>query len=355
MTTRPTSLALAAALLAAAGTAAAQRPEPAPPAGTLIVLNKAEHTASLIDLPSGRLAATLPTGTAPHEVAVSPDGRWAAVTNYGDAQAPGRTLTILDLQRVRAAGTVDLGEYRRPHGIAWSRDGRTVVVTVEANRSVLVIETGDWQVMQAIPTDQQTSHMVALAPDGRRAYVASIGSGSVTMLDLVRGTRLKVTSTGAGAEGIDVAPDGRTVWVVNRAANTVSVLDAGSLDTLATVPSADFPIRVRFTPDGRFALVSNARSSELRLFDAASRRAVAAIPFPLDTTRAVSTLLGAQFARSAVPIGILVAPGGRIAWVATGATGEVAEVDLVDRRIVRYLAAGREPDGLGFSTVRVAR
>jgi hypothetical protein len=41
-------------------------------ADTLVVLNKAETTASLIDLSSGEVRATLPTGSGPHEAAVSP-------------------------------------------------------------------------------------------------------------------------------------------------------------------------------------------------------------------------------------------------------------------------------------------
>ena len=43
-------------------------------AATLIVVNKSDATASLIDLASGRVLVTLPTGAGPHEVAVSPDG-----------------------------------------------------------------------------------------------------------------------------------------------------------------------------------------------------------------------------------------------------------------------------------------
>lgn len=324
-------------------------------AGTLIVLNKAENTASLVDLPSGRVVATLPTGTGPHEVAVSPDGRWALASNYGTAQEAGSTLTLIDVRRGSVARTVDLGDYHRPHGLAWSRDGHRVLVTVEAQQAVVVLDARTWQVERGIPTDQQTSHMVALSPDGRRAYVASIAAGSVTMLDLVRPQRLRVTQTGLGTEGIAVTPDGREVWATNRGSNTVSVLDARSLDTLATLPSSDFPIRVRFTPDGRWALVTNARSSELRVFDTARREAVGTVAFPFDSTRAAPTLLGAQFARSAVPIGVLPMAGGTYAYVAISAMGAVAEVDLATRAIVRMVAVGREPDGLGYSPLRLSR
>ena len=64
-------------------------------AGTVIVLNKAEATASFLDEATGRVVATLPTGTGPHEVAVSPDGRTAVACNYGRRDPPGSTLTAV--------------------------------------------------------------------------------------------------------------------------------------------------------------------------------------------------------------------------------------------------------------------
>ena len=51
--------------------------------GTLVVLNKAEASASLIDCATGRELAKLPTGQGPHEVAISPDGKTAVVGDYG--------------------------------------------------------------------------------------------------------------------------------------------------------------------------------------------------------------------------------------------------------------------------------
>src|SRR4051794_3204928 len=62
------------------------------PSGTLVVANMEDSTASIIDLASGYTRATLPTGRWPHEVAVSDDGRFAVVTNYGRREAPGTTL-----------------------------------------------------------------------------------------------------------------------------------------------------------------------------------------------------------------------------------------------------------------------
>ena len=88
-------------------------------AETLIVANKSDDTVDLLSLDSGESLATLPTGHAPHEVAVSADGKRAIVTNYGDRERPGSSLTLIDLDGAKVVRTIELGEHRRPHGIAW--------------------------------------------------------------------------------------------------------------------------------------------------------------------------------------------------------------------------------------------
>ncbi len=52
-------------------------------AGTLLIGNKGEDTLSFVDLATGRELGRVATGKAPHEIAVSPDGRQAAVVAYG--------------------------------------------------------------------------------------------------------------------------------------------------------------------------------------------------------------------------------------------------------------------------------
>jgi YVTN family beta-propeller protein len=58
---------------------------------------------------------------------------------------------------------------------------------------------------------------------------------------------------------------------------------------------------------------------------------------------------------SAVPIGTVISPDGKIAYVALGAEDRVAVVDLATRTITAHLAAGRGPDGLGYSTAFVRK
>lgn len=326
------------------------------PAATLVVANKAEATASLIDLGSGEVAATVPTGAGPHEVGISPDGDSALVTNYGQRGAPGSSLTLIDVPSARVVKTIDLGDYRKPHGVEWLAGGGRALVTAEENRALLVVDVGSGEVVRAIATDQEISHMVAVTADGARAFVANIGSGSVTAIDLAKGERLKNVPTGEGAEGVAVAgrdAGPRQVWVTNRAADTVTVLDAGSLEPLATFASEGFPIRA--TAAGGSVLVTRAAAGDLMIYDTAELGRGRRVAFDLKARGVEGRLFGDRFGDSSVPIGVVVDGDGRRAWVAHANADVITEVDLASGEIVRLLTAGKEPDGMGYSPRSVAR
>ncbi len=321
-------------------------------AGTLLVGNKSDDTVDLIDLTTGRSYATLPTGNAPHEVAVSPDGRTAVVTDYGDRGAPGSSLTVIDLAEVTVLRTIDLGEHTRPHGIVWLSDDR-LTVTTEGSAHLLVVDPHTGEIVSAVETGQRISHMVAVTPDGARAFVANIGSGSVTAIDLVTGEKLADIATGDGAEGIDVTPDGGEVWVTNRSAGTLSVIDPETLEILATVECPGFPIRIKIAPDGGLALVSAAESGEVAVIDLAERREV--LRRQLDLTKIPDDegrLFAGRFGESPVPVGIVIAPDGETAWVAATQSDAVVAIAPETLEVKAVLTAGQEPDGMAFSPRR---
>jgi YVTN family beta-propeller protein len=322
-------------------------------AGTLVVLNKSEASASLIDDDTGKVVATVPTGDAPHEIAISPDGRLAVGTNYGTREAPGSTLTVIDIPAAKLVRTIDLGQYRRPHGVQWLADGKHVVVTAEGNKAVLKVDIDTGRVVSAIETDQDISHMVAVTPDGRRAFVANIGSGTATVLDLISGKKITDIVTGEGAEGISITPDGAQVWVTNRSADTVSVIDTASLEVVETLESKTFPIRAQATPDGRHVLVSNARSGDIAVFDTKSLTEVRRITMKAEATSTEGRLFGDRFGKSSVPIGIVVRPDGKRAFVAHTNADSISVIDLEAWKVTGTLTAGKEPDGLAYSKLAV--
>ena len=321
-------------------------------AQTLIVANKSDDTVDLIDLSSGESRATLATGHAPHEIAVSPDGATAVVTNYGDRETPGHTLTVVDVTASQVLRTIDLGKHERPHGIRFVGPDR-VVVTTEGSAHLLSVDIAEGIVLQAIPTAQEVSHMVATAADGQRAFVANIGSGTVTVVDLASGEKITDLATGEGAEGIALHPHGREIWVGNRAADTLSIVDPVTLEIVASLPCPGFPIRIAFSADGSRALVSAARSGEVVVFDTGRRQET--LRSKLDLTNAADAgqrLFGDRFGDSPVPVGLVSSPDGKTAWVAATQADVVVEVDPETLGVRRLLLAGREPDGMAYSALQ---
>ena len=320
---------------------------PAVWAATLVVANKAEATVSLINLENGEVVATLPTGEGPHEVGISANGQFALVSNYGNRENAGHSLTLIDIPAARAVKTIDLGEYLKPHGVEWL-DNERAVVTVEANQALIVVNVIKGEVVQAIGTDQEISHMVAIDRAGQRAYTANIGSGSITVLDIEKGVRLKNITTGEGAEGITVSVPSGHLWVTNRAADTVTVLDPKTFATLKEIPSAGCPIRATATPNGQL-LVTRARAGDLVVYDAVSFKEVRTVAFDINSMETGGRLFGDRFGDSSVPIGVVVDGTGEHAFVAHANADVITEIDLSTGEIVRLLHAGREPDGMGYS------
>jgi len=309
-------------------------------AGELLVGNKSADTLWRLSLADGRKLGEAPTAPGPHEIAVSPDGRQAVVSEYG-RQSPGNTLGVYDTADGRLLRRIDLGTHSRPHGMRYQADGKRLLVTTEGSDALLVVDTAG-KLERAIDIGPGKGHMVALSADGKIAYVSKVGAGTVVRVELADGSTLEKPA-GGGAEGIGVATDG-SVWVSNREDGTVTVHDPATLDVLDTLDSDGFPIRVGFTPSGRHALVTNARAATLAVFDTVKRTPVALVPLAKPGTVYRETMLG----RAALPIGAIADPSGERVYVAISGGNEIAVIDTTTWTVVERWPTGDEPDALGI-------
>jgi len=137
---------------------------------------------------------------------------------------------------------------------------------------------------------------------------------------------------GTRDEGFDVSPDGKEAWVANAGDGTVSVVDLAGKRVTATldvnVKSAN---RLKFTPDGKRVLVSMLGEGDVVVLDAALHRVVKRIP------------IGHGAA------GIQMQPDGARAYVACTPDNYVAVIDLKMLEVVGRIEAGGNPDGLAWA------
>lgn len=305
-------------------------------ADMLLVLNKADATLSMIDLSSMKSVATIPVGEGPHEIAVSPDNRTAVGVNYGTGPSPGRTLSVIDLA-AKTERRVSLPGLLRPHGIVSS--GTHFYFTAEGSRAVARYDTATDRVDWVGGTGQDVTHMLVVSASGPKVYAASIGSSTVSVLDLANAPRqigLKQIPVGKGPEGIDLSPDGGELWVASRVPDGgISIIDPKTDEVKQTVATTTkFANRLKFTPDGKRVLVSDVTANEVVVYEAATRQVVKRI------------------ATEAGPSGIQLAPDGSRAFVACAGAGKVQMIDMKTLEVTATLIAGNVPDGLAYVTTR---
>jgi YVTN family beta-propeller protein len=313
---------------------------------TLVVLNKSEFRVALIDPATGNILARLPTGHGPHEVAVSPDGRTAYVSNFGPFShypagdqthtQPGNTITVIDLVSRAVKTTWDLGTHMSPHGLLVSHDGKNIWVTTETPQSLLELDAATGKILHAWPTTQQRTHMIVITPDEKKFYATNTISGSVSVIDRAAGT-VKVLPTGPGSEGITISPDGREVWVGIRAGDKVAVISTATDEIVATFESGGKgPSRVRFTPGGKEVWVSNSSSNQMAVFDASDRKMLATLEMPKG------------------PSGMVFSADGRRLFVADMRENEVTVIDVSARKVASRIPMGNdsEPDGMAWAANR---
>jgi len=312
---------LAAALLSAAAT----------PNSALIVLNKEDATLVIIDPASGKIAATIPTGVGPHEVAVSTDGKIAVVGNYG-SQTPGNTISVIDLVAQKELHRIDLVALRRPHGVAYA-DGK-FYITAEVNKLVARYDPASNQIDWMMGTGQNTTHMVLLSKDTSKIFTANIGSDSISILERAANGSWNqtVVGVGKGPEAMDLSPDGREIWTSHSRDGGVSIIDVAGKKVTQTINlGTKRSNRLKFTMDGKHVLISDVDTGEIVILDVAARK---------ETKR---LKVGKN------PEGILIAPDGSHAYLAVTGDNTIAVLDLKTWEITGHIQPGNGPDGMAWA------
>ena len=330
------------------------RPDVAARAGMLVVANQQGASATVLDAATLGTIATVPVGVGPHEVAVSPDGRWAVVTNYGDRATRGHSVSVIDLALAMPAvtRTIALGEYERPHGAAFVANGSKLLVTSEASNRLVIVDFASGRIDTTLATNARGSHMVATRRDGRRAWTANIADSSVTEFDIDLRRTIRTYHGAAMNEGIAATPGGVEVWVGSNTDKTVTILDGATGRASATLTGFGFPYRIGIARTGNIAVVNDPTSNRIWLYDIATRQRVAELDLAkADGLVMPATTGGTPGGTGAGPEGVAFDPIAGFAYVTLHGTNQVVAVDLGARKVVGAGGVGAGPDGIGFSAL----
>jgi len=319
-----------------------------PPPGTLIVANMIGNTVWMIDVASGERRHTFDCHNDPHEVAVTSDGRLAAITNYGGQAAAGNRIQIADVATGEVLRDLAIDGYERLHGAAFLPGDSLLVLTSERTGELLVVSATDGSLRRTMPTGGRAPHM--LAPGGPWVYAANIVDGSVARIDPTGETETRTWPVNATrTEGVAATPDGAEGWTGSMESGVIVGVNGETGEEVARVEGLVVPYRLAVTADGATVVATDPGSGRLGLVD---RRTAALATVDVNAAaREAGLFTDPEAPEDASPQGFILSPDGRWAFVTLKAIGRIAVVDLAGREVVRFIETGAGPDGVAYSPV----
>jgi YVTN family beta-propeller protein len=314
--------------------------------------------------PAGR---TLAFGGRPVDLALSPDQRTVFVKNT-------ESMMVLDATQWQLTQKLAYpkGEAGSMHGLAVSRDGAAVYVA-GSYRHLLEARgdgKGRWKWVRQIRLSTETVNPsgVALAADGRTAYVGLSMNNTFAVVDLRAGKVTAEIPTGVCPFDVLLSADGRTAYVSNfggrharkgehteLSADTPVVVDDRSLAISGTITRIDLksrrangelsvglhPSDMELSPDGALLFVANANSDSVSVIETGSFRVRETISVRPDPALPFGSITNA----------LAVSKDGRTLFVANGGNNAVAVVQLAakfgESSVVRgFIPTGWFPGGV---------
>lgn len=234
-------------------------------------------------------------GGDPCYIDVSPDGKWAALANYGGGSIAiypvgenGALLPATAVIRHQGSGP-NPGRQKEPHAhsIRFSTDG-SILYAADLGTDQLLIYSLDKSNGTLSPANQP---FVAMPPgsgprhfefsrDEKFAYVANELTSTVTVIETT-GTQFQVVQTISALPAdfngtsycadIHLSPDEKYVYVSNRGHQSIAVFERlgdGKLKLIKHVGvEGDWPRNFTIHSSGKYMLVANQRSHNVTVFE----------------------------------------------------------------------------------------
>ena len=269
-------------------------------------------------------------GTHPHELALTPDKKTLYVADNGvmwmTETSPGdNTVSIVDMASMKRTATINLGEYRRPHGIAFDASSDRVYVTTEKPSKLLVLDPKTLKIVRTIDVKGESPHIVKLDKKREWAYVSNTNTGTLSAIKLSSGEVISMPC-GERPQGQAMSPDGRTLFVANSGGSSISIFDLEQKKNIGSIITGKAPVRLVVSNDGKTLIYALQEGRSAGIADIATRKELVQIP------------LGGR------PVSMSLSLDGKLAYTSLQEEDEIYIISLADRKVIQVV---HTPKGMG--------
>ena len=341
----------------------------------LWVTCEAADSVLVVDTARRQPVAEIPVGGMPIDVAFTPDGKLAFVSNRHDD-----TVSVIDSGSRRVVKTLEVGD--EPHGVLADRQGKYLYVANTSSEDISVFEIASLSYVKMLSASRGPWAM-ALSPDGATMLVTNmlarfspLRAPFVSELTVIDAERAAVDDRRVvdGANlmmGVDWHPSGKfALATLNRTksllpmtrlmqgwtiTNGLAIIwrDGDVDQVLLDEPNLGFADAsgVACTPDGRYALVTSAGTDRVAVVDIAKLTAILHRATQYERQHVIPNHQGypTEFVVKYIPVrnnprGVLVAPDGRVAYVANTLDDSLSVIDLGKLEAVSRIDLGGSPE-----------
>ena len=305
--------------------------------GRLLVAQKGDTSLAIVDPAAGAVITSVDEGgTTGHEVAGSPDGKFAIVPIYGNSGVgkpgtDGRNIVVIDLASHKIVGNIEFDHGVRPHCPVFGPKDGMLYATTELDHTITVIDPKTWKIVGSIPTGQPESHMLTIAHDGLYGYTANVGPGTVSVLDMKARKTVAVIPISGTTQRITISNDDRWVFTADQTKPQMAVINTATNKVKTWVPLCGLGYGAAVTRDGKWLLMPIPSKNVVDVVDLGTMKVARSIEVSGD------------------PQEVLTAPGGKAAYVSCVGANRVDEIDLATWKVSRSIATGKGTDGLGWA------
>ncbi|MDP1523911.1 cytochrome D1 domain-containing protein [Methylotenera sp.] len=253
----------------------------------LVVATRENGSVSIIDTATGEVLNQIKVGQNPEFVRIrgnfafvsyepsakggppptpgSAEALAAAKEDDDDDKEPAR-IGIIDLKLGKKIREITGGP--ETEGIEFSKDGKQLVITNEADNTVTVHNIKTGKLLKTIKTHQYGDRPrgIKVSPDGK-TYLATLEYGNKFMVMNKNFKVLRTVDTGATPYGIAYDRKGERIFVAANKAKTLEVYNAKTYEKIKDIPTGNRCWHFTFTPDDKEILLACGKSDAIFLID----------------------------------------------------------------------------------------
>ncbi|GMU20079.1 MAG: hypothetical protein AMXMBFR13_01800 [Phycisphaerae bacterium] len=145
-----------------------------------------------------------------------------------------------------SAGVAPEGD--TPMDVAFSTDGRRIIVAHRDSRNLIIFDAATRTVVDTIALSGSPNSL-AISSDGVHAVTANLFENTASIVDLSTGAQTAVVPVGLQPGVVRITPDGSRAVVGNTLEGSLSVIDIASASELRRIPGAVFAETVTYVAE----------------------------------------------------------------------------------------------------------